>query len=78
VLSWSEARAHPHSAERRAYVKLANVEQPAPAPRFSRSAPGLKRAPPERGEGGGAALAEWGFNDEQIERLRRLGTNFRV
>src|SRR2546430_418169 len=36
VLSWSEARQHPHSAARAAYQTVANVEQPAPAPRFSR------------------------------------------
>src|SRR5436309_1953565 len=56
VLSWSEAREHPHSRARAAYAELAKVAQPAPAPRFSRTAAGLRRAPPERGEGGREAL----------------------
>jgi len=34
VLSWSEARAHPHATARSAYLNVANVEQPAPASRF--------------------------------------------
>ena len=69
VLSWSEARQHEHSAARQSYIRVAGVEQPAPAPRFSRTAPAVRRPPPERGQGGAAALAEWGFTDSQIESL---------
>jgi alpha-methylacyl-CoA racemase len=73
VLSWSEARAHPHSLSRRAYVKLADVEQPAPAPRFSRTPGEARRPPPERGEGGAGALADWGFDAGEVKKLRSLG-----
>ena len=45
----------------RASSRSANVEQPAPAPRFSRTPGAVRRAPPERGEGGRRALADWGF-----------------
>ncbi|HUQ74262.1 MAG TPA: CaiB/BaiF CoA-transferase family protein [Burkholderiales bacterium] len=76
VLSWSEARTHQHSAARSAYVNVAGVKQPAPAPRFSRSAPGVRRPPPERGQGGAQALQEWGFSDTEIARLRALGLNY--
>jgi len=76
VLSWSEARAHEHSRARQAYVSVAKVEQPAPAPRFSRTSGHVRRAPPERGEGGGAALRDWGCDDEEIAQLKRLGINF--
>jgi alpha-methylacyl-CoA racemase len=73
VLSWSEAREHPHSRARSAYVNVANVEQPAPAPRFSRTAAEVGRPPPERGQGGADALREWGFSEQDLERLRGLG-----
>ena len=76
VLSWSEARAHEHSRARSAYGELAQVPQPAPAPRFSRTAPELRRAAPERGEGGGQALGDWGFSVAEIGELRTLGIGF--
>ena len=76
VLSWSEARSHAHSSAREAYAELGNVPQPAPAPRFSRTKPELGRAPPGRGEGGRQALADWGFNADEIGALRALGLGF--
>ena len=77
VLSWSEARAHPHSRARSAYVSIAEVEQPAPAPRFSRSQVPVPPAPPERGQGGKAALTDWGFDAADIKRLTSLGLGTR-
>ena len=47
--------------------------QPAPAPRFDRTPAAARRPPPERGEGGAAALADWGFDVAAIEELRALG-----
>ena len=73
VLSWSEARAHPHSRARGAFVHYSKVEQPAPAPRFSRTAAGVQRPPPERGQGGRQALADWGFDAGEVKRLESLG-----
>ena len=76
VLSWSEARRDPHNVSRKNHVEVNGVEQPAPAPRFSRTAATVRRAPPERGEGGAQALADWGFNETEIKGLisRGLGT----
>jgi alpha-methylacyl-CoA racemase len=76
VLSWSEARRDAHHVSRKNFFTLAGIEQPSPAPRFSRTAAKVLRAPPERGEGGAQALAEWGFNKTEIEGLiaRGLGT----
>jgi alpha-methylacyl-CoA racemase len=76
VLSWSEARAHPHSSARSAYLNVANVEQPAPAPRFSRTGAAIAAPAPERGQGGDGALRDWGFSGAEMERLRALGLNF--
>jgi alpha-methylacyl-CoA racemase len=76
VLTFSEARGHPHNAARRGYVEVAGIPQPAPAPRFSRTPGGIARKPPERGEGGRAALGDWGFGASEIENLKRLGAGF--
>jgi len=69
VLSWSEAREHEHQKQRNSYIETAGVPQPSPAPRFSRTVAEVRRPPPERGQGGAAALREWGFTDSQIESL---------
>jgi alpha-methylacyl-CoA racemase len=77
VLSFSEARTHPHNSARKSFVSVAGVEQPAPAPRFSRTPPGVRGAPPERGEGGLEALRDWKFSASDIEKLKSLGVKFR-
>lgn len=77
VLGWTEARRHPHSSSRKAFVEVGGVEQPAPAPRFSRTPGGIRRPPPERGADGEAALRDWGFDDAERSRLCGLGLNFR-
>jgi len=77
VLSWSEARRDPHSVFRNSYVKIAEVEQPAPAPRFSRTPGEIKRISPERGQAGSEALADWGFGEPEIAKLKSLGLGFR-
>jgi alpha-methylacyl-CoA racemase len=73
VLSWSEARRDAHNIARKSFVEVAKVEQPAPAPRFSRTPGAVRRAPPERGEGGRRALEDWGFEQENIAKLGQLG-----
>jgi alpha-methylacyl-CoA racemase len=69
VLSWSEARRDAHNVARKSFISMKDVEQPAPAPRFSRTPGAVRRAPPERGEGGREALADWGFSADQIRKL---------
>jgi alpha-methylacyl-CoA racemase len=71
VLSWSEARRDPHNVARTSFVKIKDVEQPAPAPRFSRTPGAVRRPPPERGEGAREALADWGFSQEEILQLTK-------
>ena len=77
VLTFSEARAHPHNAQRKTFTTAGKVEQPSPAPRFSRTPGAIRSAPPERGEGGGKALEEWGFSDIEIKKLNSLGLSFK-
>ena len=77
VLGFSEARQHAHNRARGAFVEVAGVAQPAPAPRFSRTPGAVRRPPPARGEGGRAALADWGFTAAEEERLRLRGLTYR-
>ena len=77
VLTFSEARAHPHNAARKTFTHAGKVDQPAPAPRFSRTPGAIRRPPPERGEGGKLALADWGFSSSEIRNLKTLGMNFK-
>jgi alpha-methylacyl-CoA racemase len=60
VLSMGEAPLHPHNAARGTFVNYGGLQQPGPAPRFSRTPGAIRREPPQRGEGGADALREWG------------------
>ena len=73
VLTFAESRAHPHVVARSSSISLGGVEQPAPAPRFGRTPGAARTAPPERGQGGAAALRDWGFDASAIDALRVLG-----
>ena len=73
VLSWSEARRDPHNVFRKNFISMKDLEQPAPAPRFSRTPGAVRRDPPERGQGGRQALLDWGFDDNTIKKLGSLG-----
>lgn len=67
VLSMAEAPEHPHNKARGAFVEVGGLNQPAPAPRFSRT-PGAVQSPP--GEGGDQAasvLADWGVSPVQAD-----------
>jgi alpha-methylacyl-CoA racemase len=76
VLTFAESARHPHNVSRAAHVTIGGVLQPAPAPRFSRTAPGARGAPPERGAGGASALRDWGLSTEEIATLRSRGLGF--
>ena len=76
VLTFSEARHHPHMAARGTFADAGKVNQPAPAPRFSRTPGAVRGAPPERGEQGRVALADWGFSDAEIATLKQNGLGF--
>ena len=77
VLTFSEARQHPHNTARHSFVDAGRVAQPGPAPRFSRTPGSIRGAPPERGEGGKQALADWGFSAAEIGKLNSLGLGFK-
>lgn len=73
VLDMAEAPAHPHNAARASFVEVAGVVQPAPAPRFSRSAPAATTPASAPGADSEAILADWGFDAPAIDALRTAG-----
>lgn len=73
VLDLREAPRHPDNLGRRAFVDIAGITQPAPAPRFSRTAPGTPAQPPRIGDHTRAILDELGYGEGDVEQLRRTG-----
>ena len=73
VLTFSEARSHPHMAGRGTFIDVGKVNQPAPSPRFSRTPGAVRGTAPERGQRGREALADWGFSAQEVETLTNLG-----
>ena len=63
VVPLSAAPRHPHLAARGTFVERDGVTQPAPAPRFSRTAASLGAPPALPGQHTRAALAAWGVGD---------------
>ncbi|WP_375174647.1 CaiB/BaiF CoA transferase family protein [Pseudooceanicola sp.] len=74
VLSWSEAASHPHLAARETFVTRDGVTQAAPAPRFSRSAPGPVAPPPAPGGDTETILHDLGYDRDEIDQMRADGT----
>ncbi|MBC6447817.1 CaiB/BaiF CoA transferase family protein [Actinokineospora xionganensis] len=74
VLTPEEAPAHPHNVARGTFVEIDGTKQPAPAPKFSRTAPGIPARPSEARADTGEVLAELGVPAAEIERLRAAGT----
>jgi len=70
VLSMSEAPAHPHLAERETFVEAHGMVQPAPSPRFSRTAALLGRPPAHAGQHTVEVLESFGFGAEEISTLK--------
>jgi len=73
VLSAGEAPDHPHNKARGTFIEVAGVVQPAPAPRFSSTPGEIRRPPPNPGQHGDEALADWGVPDGDIAALRESG-----
>ena len=69
VLTMSEAALHPHNVARNTFVDIAGVTQPAPAPRFSRTAPAVPTPPSHPGQESREVLLDWGVPAERVESL---------
>jgi alpha-methylacyl-CoA racemase len=66
VLGLAEAPHHPHSRARRTFVTVDGVVQPAPAPRFSRTAPPAPPPPSLPGDHTLELLAEFGVASAEL------------
>jgi len=73
VLTLGEAGDHPHNQARAAFVELAGIRQPAPAPRLSRTPARIQATPPLLGEHTRETLRGLGLDDAEIDRLLALG-----
>lgn len=73
VLDMSEAPKHPHNVERKTFIDLEGVTQPAPAPRFSRTEPEVVSSPSVVGEHTDEVLTSIGFSDVDINTLKTSG-----
>jgi alpha-methylacyl-CoA racemase len=58
---------------RETFVERDGFVQPAPAPRFSRTAPAIQGPPAHPGQHTDAALADWGLDAGAIAKLRGTG-----
>lgn len=73
VLTWTEAKDHPHNAQRGTFVDQDGMFQPAPAPRFSRTPAAIAGPAPEVGGQTDEVLSDWGFTPDEITKLREAG-----
>ena len=73
VLEPGEAPDHPHNRARGTFVEVGGVVQPAPAPRFSRTRPGLPEPAAPAGRHTVPALAGWGFSEAELAELQQAG-----
>jgi len=73
VLRMSEAAKHPHNVARNTFIEVAGVTQPAPAPRYSRTATDLPTAPAHAGQHTRTVLADWGVDAARIDTLIASG-----
>ena len=73
ILTLAEAPEHPAAVARGSYIEVDGVVQPAPAPRYSRTAGVVKHGPHACGADTRTVLAAMGFAEQEIDALRDDG-----
>jgi alpha-methylacyl-CoA racemase len=73
VVSPRDAPAHPHNAARQTFIDVGGVTQPAPAPRFGRTACAPPSPPARPGADTNDVLAGLGLSAADITSLRDRG-----
>ena len=70
VLTMSEAAKHPHNVARETFIEIAGSTQPAPAPRFSRTATATPQPSAHAGANSREVLTQWGIKniDDLLQR----------
>ena len=69
VLDMQEAQNHPHNVARQTYVRVGEMVQPAPAPRFSRTPSQVRHPARVYGADTEAVLSELGMSEEQLAEV---------
>ena len=78
VLSIEEAPRHAHASARAAFVEVAGIVQPGPAPRFDRSGSRAPEPAPAVGAHTDEVLAAAGFRADEIAALHEAGVALRA
>ncbi|MCG8919917.1 CoA transferase [Actinokineospora sp. PR83] len=73
VLTPQEATTHPHNVARGTFVQVAGTPQPAPTPKFSRTAPAAPTAPSDARADTDDVLTGLGVPVDDLARLRAAG-----
>ena len=73
VLSINEVMNHKHMQERNSFLKINDVTQPAPAPRFSVTPSSSPKAAPDIGQDNESIMLDIGYSKEQIKELEDKG-----
>ena len=74
VLDLDEAPEHPHDHERKTFVTIDGIVQPAPAPRLSRTPPNIRSIAREPGADSEQILLGLGFSSDEITKHRTDGS----
>ena len=69
VLSFAEAREHPHNVARESFVEQDGIHQAAPAPKFSRTSPELPKSAVAPGAQSIEILEQSNFSAEEVNAL---------
>ena len=73
VLSINEVMDHKHMQARNSFLKINDVTQPAPAPRFSGTPSSNPSAAPDIGQDNESVMLDIGYSKEQIKELENKG-----
>ncbi len=73
VLDWDEVEHHPHNAARGTFLRVGDVMQAAPAPRFGRTPAAAPAAPGAPGQDTESVLRDLGYDADDCARLRADG-----
>lgn len=73
VLDWDEVENHPHNAARGTFLRVGDVMQAAPAPRFDQTPAPVPAAPGAPGQDTDAVLLDLGYDADSCARLRAAG-----
>lgn len=73
ILSMKEAPKHPHNVERETFIEIDGHVHPAPAPKFSRTAPAKPQGATVHGAATDDVLKTLGYSQEECDALREQG-----